>query len=113
MISQINISKSSLIVILLIPGVLLFLAPIIKFPYGYYTFMRIFVFITAAWYIFSSIVINKSIGVVSTVFFIILILYNPFIQIHLSREIWAPLNFISASIYFWMFFKTMKAARNY
>ena len=42
------------------------------------------------------------------IFAIILILYNPIAPVHLSREIWMPINFITAGIYIYGFFKIKK-----
>jgi len=45
-------------------------------------------------------------------FIIILILYNPIIPIHLSREIWTPINFMTSGVYIWAFIKVRKATAN-
>ena len=110
---NVQATKGSIIILLLLPGVLLFLAPLIDFPYGYYTFLRIFITLTAIYYIVSSYIINQGLGVPSTIFVLIVILYNPIFPVHLSREIWMPINFITAGYYFWMFYNTINILKRY
>ena len=45
-------NKNSIALLLLIPAVLLILAPLIAFPYGFYTLLRLIVSVTAGFIIF-------------------------------------------------------------
>ena len=45
---------------------------------------------------------------VSIIFAIILILYNPIIPVNLTRAIWMPINFITAGIFFYGYYKIRK-----
>ena len=98
-------SRTPLAIIFLIPGFLLIAAPLISFPYGFYTFLRLTISISAGFIIYLRNKKVKRIDTISIIFAIIVILYNPFITIHLTREIWMPINFISAIVYFYGFYK--------
>ena len=101
-------NKNSLSLVLIIPGVLLIIAPIISFPYGFYTFLRLVVTIAAIIVVVSSLKNKGGANNISIIFGLITILYNPLIPIHLSREIWMPINFITSGIYFFYLFKIKK-----
>lgn len=92
-------NKNSLYLFLLIPAALLILAPLISFPYGYYMFLRLIVTITSIMTIVYVIKAAGGINEISIIFGLIAILYNPIVPINLSREIWLPINFITAGIY--------------
>lgn len=98
-------NKNSLSLVLIIPGVLLIIAPIISFPYGFYTFLRLVVTIAAIIVVVSSLKNKGGVNNISIIFGLIAILYNPLIPIHLSREIWMPINFITSGIYFFYSYK--------
>ena len=98
-------NKNSLSLVLIIPGVLLIIAPIISFPYGFYTFLRLVVTITAIIALINSLKNEGGINNTSIIFGLVAILYNPLIPIHLSREIWMPINFITSGIYFFYLYK--------
>ena len=81
--------------ILYIPAILLFIA-IFSLPYGYYTLLRLVVTgisIYAAFFLLErdSISFWALLGIA--------VLFNPFIPIYLSREIWFPINII-VGVYF-------------
>ena len=97
--------RTPLPLIFLIPGFLLIAAPIISFPYGFYTFLRLSISISAGFIIYLRNKKIKKIDTISIIFAVIVILYNPIIPIHLTREIWMPINFISAVVYFYGFYK--------
>ena len=101
-------NKNSLSLVLIIPGVLLIIAPIISFPYGFYTFLRLVVTIAAIIVVVSSLKNKGGANNISIIFGLITILYNPLIPIHLSREIWMPINFITSGIYFFYLLKIKK-----
>ena len=101
-------NKNSLALFLLIPAALLIIAPLISFPYGFYTLLRLIVSVTAGFIIYHSYKGAGGVNEISIIFAVILILYNPIAPVHLSREIWMPINFITAGIYIYGFFKIKK-----
>ena len=105
-------SKNALNIFFLLPGVILLIAPIFSLPYGFYTFLRLAVSVSAIFIIYNSYQTNKGVDVILIIFAIIFILYNPFIPIHLTREIWMPINFITAAIYFYGFYKVNRKVTN-
>jgi len=98
-------NRVPLALIFLIPGFLLIAAPIVSFTYGFYTFLRLSISISAGFIIYLRNKKIKKIDTISIIFAVIVILYNPIIPIHLTREIWMPINFISAVVYFYGFYK--------
>ena len=101
-------NKNSLALFLLIPAVLLIIATLVTFPYGFYTLLRLIVSITSGFIIYHSYKGAGGVNEISIIFALILILYNPFVPVHLSREIWMPINFITSGIYFYGFYKIKK-----
>jgi len=70
------------------------IAAIFSLPYGYYTLMRLIVAGTAVYAATNS---YKSDDKFNTVIMIIVaLLFNPVIPIHLSREVWMPIDLITA-----------------
>lgn len=78
---------------------LLALAP---FPYGYYKLLRLFVCGAALYVAFASFNLQKIWAV--WVFGFVAILFNPLIPIHLSREIWQPIDVICSILFIVMVF---------
>ena len=101
-------NKNSIKLFFLIPSIFLIIAPLISFPYGFYTLLSIIVTLTSAAIIYQSYKINKGINEHSIIFLFILILYNPLIPIYLSREVWLPINFATSGIYLYTLFKIKK-----
>ena len=101
-------NKNSIALFLLIPAVLLIFAPLISFPYGFYTLLRLVVSITAGIIIYHSYKNASGINEIIILFAFILTLYNPIFPVKLSREIWMPINFITAGVYVYGFFKIKK-----
>ena len=97
-------NKNSLALFLLIPAALLIIAPLVSFPYGFYTLLRLIVSVTAGLIIYHSYKGVGGVNEISVIFALILILYNPIVPVHLSREIWMPINFITSGIYFYGFY---------
>ena len=58
--------------------------------YGYFTFLRIVVFIGA--FVYSALCAGEDNQLFQTLFLFLAVLYNPFIPIHLNREIWIVIN---------------------
>lgn len=62
-------------------------------PYGFYTFLRI---VTCIWGIHTVIRTQETKGFPFLLSIGLTILYNPIIRIHLPREVWEPINIITA-----------------
>lgn len=74
-------------------SIFLLVLALFKLPYGYYTFLRLFIFTTSCNYI-----LNDSKEEKSNIFYgwlIIGLLYNPIIPIHLNKDIWQIINILS------------------
>lgn len=78
-------------------GVLLSLA-IFPFPYGYYSFLRLAVFVGGS-FLSYQLYQHKSVGW-AVVLACIAILFNPLIPVYLTREIWLPIDLICAVLFF-------------
>lgn len=80
-------------------AVLLFLG-VMEFPYGYYTFLRIFICIFSAFLVLTlSRLKNDRAKPFLIVFVIIAILWNPLIPVYLSKAVWIPLDLIGGLIF--------------
>jgi len=91
--------KEPLKIINIVLGVLLLLA-ILPFPYGYYTFLRLAVFIGGS-FLAHQLYQRESIGW-AVVLACIAILFNPLIPVYLSREAWFPIDLVSSGIFFYI-----------
>jgi hypothetical protein len=94
--------------ILLIPGIFLCIVPFFKFPYGIYTLLRIVVTLSSAFIIYDNYKRIKNVNVTIVIFSIILIVFNPIFPIRLNRELWLPIDLITAAIYFYHYIKFRK-----
>ena len=101
-------NKNSIYLFFWIPALLLILAPIFPFPYGFYTLLRLVVSITSAFIIFYIFKESKGINEISIIFSFILILYNPIFPVYLTREIWMPINLVTSGIYLYGLYKIKK-----
>ena len=101
-------NKNSLNLFLIIPAILLILAPLISFPYGFYMFLRLIVTITSIIIIIYNIKAAGGVNEITISFGLIAILYNPIIPVNLTREIWMPINFVTSGIYMYCLFKIRK-----
>lgn len=82
----------------IIIGILL-LTAIFPLPYGYYTFLRLIVFISSLILIFD--LREKALHNLSLVMIVLAILFNPIVPVYLSREIWLPIDIASAFVFFY------------
>lgn len=74
-------------------SIIFLLLALLPMPYGYYTLLRLFLFITSCFYMF-----NDSEEEKSNLFYgwlILMLLYNPIIPVYLSRDIWQAVNILS------------------
>lgn len=79
-------------IILLIAAAFLFLALIDGWPYGFFTILRFVVFAISAYVAWMSYEAKKEKWI--WIFGFLAVLFNPFIVIHLNREIWSIVDLI-------------------
>lgn len=94
--------------IFLIPAIFLCSVPFFKFPYGVYTLLRIIVTLSAAFIIYDNYKKTNNVNQIIVIFSIILIIFNPMFPIRLSKEMWLPIDLITAAIYFYFYTKFRK-----
>jgi len=91
-----------------VPLVLLLLACMARWPYGFYTFLRFAVCASAIYMVvFASVMRNKfwfwmMLGIA--------VLFNPLVPIYLSRMVWGPIDFLTAMVFAASIFKLATAA---
>ena len=78
---------------------LMLIAAVLPWPYGYYVFLRLVVCIVAGWLTAEHVRHEQAISGWAVSFGIIAILYNPVVPVHLTREIWTPLNLGTAAVF--------------
>lgn len=86
-------------------SIVLLIIAILGAPYGYYTFLRIFIFATSCIYLYNNKE-NKSNFIYS--WFILGLIYNPIIPIYLSKDIWCVINIVSIVYLVFYLLKTKK-----
>lgn len=79
-------------------GVLLLIA-ILPLPYGYYTFLRLVVFISGLFLAYRFYEQKQSGWAILLTG--IALFFNPVIPIYLAREGWLPIDLISAGLFFY------------
>ena len=94
--------------IFLIPAIFLCIVPFFKFPYGIYTLLRIVVTLSSAFIIYDNYKKINNVNATIVIFSIILIVFNPIFPIRLNRELWLPIDLITAAIYFYYYIKFRK-----
>lgn len=85
-------------VIWLAPAGLL-LAALLPLPYGFYTLLRLVVSAAAAYLAYREYEVDRSLSIWVMVFVGILLLFNPLVPVHLSKEVWVPID-IGTSVLF-------------
>lgn len=80
---------------------LLLVAALFPWPYGYYVLLRIVVFVVAAWIAYEQWRLDDAISGRVVMFGAIALLYNPFLPIHLTKELWSVLNLTAAALFLW------------
>lgn len=78
-----------------IPIAMLLLA-LMPLPYGYYTLLRIIVFVTAGWLAYVGFQQDSENKNIHIGMLLVAVIYNPLVPISLSREIWSVLNVFGA-----------------
>ena len=88
----------------------LLLVALFPMPYGYYILLRIVVCAVSIW---SGIEAHKKgASITPWIFAVIAILYNPIEKIHLSKELWMPINIATAIIILSSIKKLKKSAQH-
>ena len=80
----------------LLPAGLLILA-LLPWPYGYYTFLRLTICAVSGWLAYTQWTHDNALTGWVVGLGAMSLLYNPFLPIHLTREIWSVLNLLSAA----------------
>ncbi|MCY3674966.1 MAG: hypothetical protein OXH65_09415 [Paracoccaceae bacterium] len=88
--------------------VLILVLATLPWPYGYYIFLRILIASTCALIVFYQWKHDDAISSWVFIFVGVGILYNPFMPIHLTREIWIILNIITAGLFIGHYFMLKK-----
>ncbi|MBP9781079.1 hypothetical protein KBC89_00295 [Candidatus Woesebacteria bacterium] len=91
--------KEPIKAVAIIVGFLLLLA-ILPLPYGYYTFLRLTVFVSSLFLAYQ-LYVKKRLNL-SIVLTGLALLFNPVIPVYLSREFWLPIDLVSAGIFFYL-----------
>lgn len=81
----------------LVPAGMLLIA-FLDWPYGYYQFLRLVVFLTGG-FLTWQIVVWKQSRMWAVLFGIMAFVMNPLFPIHLTREIWSILNLVFAAVF--------------
>lgn len=78
----------------------LLLAAILPLPYGFYTFLRLTVFL-GSMFLAHTFYKQDRLNIVLLLAGIA-ILFNPILPVYLSRELWLPIDIVSAVIFFFV-----------
>lgn len=101
-VTKVKIATGELIVMIwlfLIPAALLLIG-IADLDIGYYTFMRIVVFLAGCFITFVSYKENDRVNFWTAAFALVAILFNPIIPVYLhDKDTWAVLDFIGAALF--------------
>ena len=79
----------------IVPAAALLLA-LLPLPYGFYTLLRLIVCGVAILLCYQEYLTFNSVTSWAVFFSVTALLFNPVFPIHLTREVWAPLDFVSA-----------------
>lgn len=82
----------------LLPAGLLILA-LLPWPYGYYNLLRLTVCAVAGWIAYTQWTHDNALTGWVVALGAMSFLYNPFLPVHLTREIWSVLNLLSAGFF--------------
>ncbi|NTG01681.1 hypothetical protein G6L30_16290 [Agrobacterium rhizogenes] len=89
---------------LAVPAALLVVA-ILPLPYGYYTFLRCVVTLSAVIVAWSRYKTKGSVNWEVVLMALVAILFNPLVPIWLSRPLWLPIDLLSGGIFIYFAFK--------
>ena len=78
---------------------LLLIAALLPWPYGYYGLLRLVVFVVCGWMAYEQWRFDDAVSGWVVAFGGVALLYNPFIPVHLTREIWSVVNIATAVLF--------------
>jgi len=94
-----NKKYSAVISILWIIPAIMLLVAMLPMPYGYYTFLRIMVGLASGFIAYVVYSETRDIGPWAVTYAFIALLFNPIAPIHLSREIWLPVDLFTSGVF--------------
>lgn len=77
--------------------IILIVATLGNLPYGFYTLLRLVVFVTFSFMAYQ-IYQKEEFSKITTINIVISLLYNPFVKVHFDKNIWIIIN-IATAIY--------------
>ena len=89
--------KSRFIKYFVILSIFILFGAIAEWPYGYYILLRWITCIASILVVFQAF--EKNIDWAKVIFIIIAIFFNPLAPIYLSRNIWIPLDIVTAILF--------------
>ena len=63
-------------------------------PYGFYQFFRIAAFVLFGWLAYNAFERDKKVGIDCIIYILCIVLFNPFIKIHFSRNNWQKIDLV-------------------
>jgi hypothetical protein len=79
-----------------VAAVLLLLATVFDWPYGYYNLLRVAVSLCSAYLAWFAVTLNRQPWAIT--FGVLVLLFNPLLPIYLTRGIWQVLDVVAAGI---------------
>ena len=101
-------NKNTLALFLFIPAGLLIISNLVAFQVGFDTFVKMVICFSSITIIFYAFKSAKGINETIIIFSLILILFNPVFPIHLEKELWLPINFLTSGIYIYGYFNVLE-----
>jgi hypothetical protein len=81
----------------LLATVLLVLATVFDWLYGYYNLLRVAVSLCSAYLAWFAVTLNRQPWAIT--FVVLVLLFNPLLPIHLTRGIWQVLDVVAAGVF--------------
>ncbi len=102
MADRVGVNKESSIYF--IPVILLMAAIFFHLPYGYYTFLRVIVFGFSCLSAYRSFARDQQLNVITVVSLVVAVLFNPFVPVYLTRDVWRIADVVTALWFLYLFF---------
>lgn len=100
--------KSGFLPVYIVAAILLLIA-MFPLPYGYFTFLRLTVTAAASLWCWTAYSKDRSVGFNVILAGAIAVLFNPVVPVHLSRDLWQPIDVLAACCFFWKAYTEWKA----
>ncbi len=92
--------RLTVLLVCAVAALMLVVGVALRFPYGYYTLLRLVVALSAGFMAWKSMSANNLFfRVVGLLFGFVCLLYNPILIVHLSRSEWGPVNVLTAVLF--------------